>query len=125
MFRSCISAILAGVTGLGSVTQTLGQQSCRPTLAFEGVQFSPMQPPRMERKWSAVVLVDASRCAASSTGYFEIVFTRLQETGPDLEVREKFAWRSPSMIVEMDFAADEAVGRYGLDKVTPCPCMVE
>jgi hypothetical protein len=76
----------------------------------------------MERKWTALVLVDASRCAANSAGYFEIVFTRLQETGPDLEVREKFMWRPPSVIVAMDFAADEAVGRYWTDNVTPCPC---
>jgi hypothetical protein len=122
MFRSCLSAVLAGVVGLGSVPQALGEQSCRPALTFEQVQFSPMQPPRMERKWTAVVAVDASRCAANSAGYFEIAFTRLQETGPDLEVREKFTWRPPSVIVAMDFAADEAVGRYGIDEVTSCPC---
>jgi hypothetical protein len=32
---------------LGS--QALGQQACKPTLAFEEVQFSEMQPPTLER----------------------------------------------------------------------------
>jgi hypothetical protein len=40
-----------------------GQPICRPALAFKEVQFSEMQPPTLERKWSAIVSVDASRCA--------------------------------------------------------------
>jgi len=122
MFRSCLSAVLAGVVGLASVTQALGQQSCRPTLAFQEVQFSPMQPPTLERKWTAVVSVDASRCAANSAGYFEIVFSRLKEIGPEIEFRERFMWRPPSVKVSVDFWADEAVEHYWLGNVTPCPC---
>jgi hypothetical protein len=122
MFRSCLSAVLAGVVGLASVTQALGQQSCRPTLAFKQVQFSQMQPPKMERKWTAVVSVDASRCAANSAGYFEIVFSRLKEIGPEIEFRERFAWRPPAVNVSVDFWADEAVEHYWLGGVTPCPC---
>jgi hypothetical protein len=122
MFRSCLSAVLGSVVGLASVTQALGQQSCRPTLAFKQVQFSRMQPPKMERKWTALVFVDASRCAANSTGYFEIVFSRLKEIGPEIEFRERFTWRPPSVNVSVDFWADEAVEHYWLGNVTPCRC---
>jgi hypothetical protein len=68
------------------------------------------------------VSVDTSGCAANSSGYFEIVFTRLKEIGPDIEFREQFVWLAPSVKVGVDFAADEAVGRYRIDNITPCPC---
>ena len=82
MYRSCISGCIAGIVGLTGMTQAVGQQICRPALAFKEVQFSAMEPTTLERKWTAVVSVDASRCAANSEGYFEIVFSRLKETGP-------------------------------------------
>jgi hypothetical protein len=93
-----------------------------PHLAFKEVHFSKMQAPTLERKWTAVVSVDTSGCAANSSGYFEIVFTRLKEIGPDIEFREQFVWLAPSVKVGVDFAADEAVGRYRIDNITPCPC---
>jgi hypothetical protein len=104
------------------VTQAVGQQECRPSLAFKEVHISEMQPPTLERKWTAVVSVDASRCAANSQGHFEIVFSRLKEIGPEIEFRERFAWLSPSVKAEVVFWADEAVERYWLDNVAPCPC---
>ena len=122
MYRSCISWFLTGVIGLISVTQSSGQQLCRPTLAFTEAHFSEMKPPTLERKWTAVVSVDASRCGPSSEGYFEIVFTRLKEIGPEIEFRERFRWLSPLVKVEVDFAADEAVERYWIDNIVPCPC---
>ena len=75
MYRASISGLLTGVIGLTGVTQAVGQQTCRPALAFKEVQFSEMQHPTMERKWTAVVSVDASRCATTA-GSFEIVFLR-------------------------------------------------
>jgi hypothetical protein len=81
-----------------------------------------MQAPTLERKWTAVVSVDTSGCAANSAGYFEIVFTRLKEIGPDIEFREQFVWLPPSVQVGVNFAADEAVGRYRIDNITPCSC---
>ncbi len=122
MYRSCISGFLAGIIGLIGVTQAVGQQECRPALAFKEVKFSPMQPPTLEREWTAVVSVDASRCTANSKGYFEIVFTRLKEIGPEIDFREQFTWLPPSVKVRVDFAADEAVERYWIDNITPCPC---
>jgi hypothetical protein len=122
MYRACISALLAGVVGIVNATQVLGQQPCKPILAITDVQFSPMQPPTLERKWTAHVSVDASHCAANSAGYFEIVFSRLKEIGPEIEFREQFIWSPPSVLVGTDFSADEAVDRYRIDNVTACRC---
>jgi hypothetical protein len=125
MKHSCAPAILAGVIGFAGLTPTFGQPSCRPTLAFKEVAFSAMQPPTMQRKWTAVVSVDASRCAANSKGHFEIVFTRLQEFGPDTESREEFTWAAPAVNVELDFAPTEAVQHYRIGKIAPCPCAAD
>ena len=122
MYRSSISGFLVGIIGLVGVTQAVGQQACRPTLEVLDVQFSQMQPPTRKRTWTAVVSVDASHCAANSTGSFEIVFTRLKENGPELDFRERFEWQPPAVNVAVDFAADEAVQRYRIDTITPCVC---
>jgi hypothetical protein len=122
MKHSCAPAFLAGVIGLAGLTQAFGQASCRPTLAFREVAFSAMQPPTMQRKWTAVVSVDASRCAAGSNGSFEIVFTRLQEFGPDSESGEAFIWVAPEVTVSVTFAPTEAVQDYRIGRITPCTC---
>ena len=122
MSRSYASAVLAGMVGLTIATDAVGEPACRPALAFKEFHFSKMQAPTLERKWTAIVSVDTSGCAANSSGYFEIVFTWLKEIGPDIEFREKFVWLPPSVKVGVDFAADEAVGRYRIDNITPCPC---
>jgi hypothetical protein len=121
MYRLCIIALLAGGIGLISETQASGQKICKPTLAFKEVRFSEMQPPTFERKWTAVLSVDASLCTTTS-GRFEIVFSRLKENGPEIEFREQFIWRPASVTVSVDFWADEAVERYWLSDVAACPC---
>jgi len=108
--------------GLIGVTQALGQQLCRPALAIKDVQFSQMQAPTWERKWTAVVSVDASRCAVNSTGSFEIIFSRLKENGLEIEFSEKFTWSPPTVTVAVDFWADEAVERYWISNVSACAC---
>jgi hypothetical protein len=127
MYRSCISGLLAGVMGLISVPQAVGQQLCRPALAINDVKFSKMQRPTLERKWTSLVTVDASRCVANSAGYFEIVFSRSKEMGIEVEFREEFKWlgfegSAVSVKVEVNFWADEAVERYWFGDITPCPC---
>jgi len=122
MHRSCVAWFLAVSIGFIDMTQAAGQQVCRPTLAFKDVQLSEMQPPTLVRKWTATVSVDASSCAANSSGYFEIVFSRLKENGVDLEFREQFIWLPPSVKVGVVFWADEAVARYWFDNIAPCPC---
>ena len=86
-----------------------------------------MQPPTLERKWSATVSVDASNCVKNSAGYFEILFSRLKETAPEIDFRQEFMWFAfdwlpPVVRVEVDFSADEAVEGFWFDTVTPCPC---
>jgi len=121
MDRSRIFVLLAGSIAVVGAAQATGQQTCRPALAFKEVRFSPMQPPKMERKWTAVVSVDASRCATTS-GRFGIVFTRLQENGPDIDFQEQFTWKPAFVEVSVDFSAAEAVEGYWLNDVAPCPC---
>jgi hypothetical protein len=120
--RSCTSLLLAVVIGLIGVTQAVGQRLCRPALRINDVQFSPMQPPTLERTCGAVVSVDASQCAADSSGSFEIVFLGLKETAPDFEFRERFRWTPPAVKVNVTFAFDEAVQHYAIDNVSACAC---
>jgi hypothetical protein len=82
-----------------------------------------MIPPTLEREWTAVVSVDASECQTDSSGYFDIVFTRLSETAPDLEFSERFAWRLSSVEVAVNFAANEAVQQFRVENITPCVCI--
>src|SRR6266852_4536283 len=89
MDRSYVIGLLAGGIALMSVTQAIGQQTCRPALAVKQTRFPEMKPPTLERKWTAVLSVDASRCATTS-GRFEIVFSRLKEIGTEIEFREQF-----------------------------------
>ena len=118
----CAIAILTGAIGLLGGSATAGPQVCKPTLAITEVKFSGWQLPTMQRKWSAMVSVDASRCAANTAGYFEIGFLRLLENGMDSEFTEEFAWLSPAVKVEVDFWANEAVERTWINKVSACPC---
>jgi hypothetical protein len=124
-----VLAFVCATRAMGQITLgqiTLGQDvsgyTCRPTLTMSDVHFTEMQPPTLSRTWSAVASVDAAHCVANATGTFEIVFVREKETGPDLEFRERFVWRAPSVKVQVDFAADEAVQSYRIDNVTACDC---
>jgi hypothetical protein len=121
MYRLCIFWLLAGSIGLVSVTQSVAQQMCRPALAFKEVRFSKMQPPTLERKWTAVLSIDASRCATTS-GRFGIVFSRLKENGLDIDFQEQFVWKPDLVEVSVDFWADEAVAEYRLSNIVACPC---
>jgi hypothetical protein len=116
--RVGVTAALAAVR----ITPAMSGESCQPVLAITDVHFTEMQPPTLFRTWSAVVSVGALHCAAKTTGTFEIVFVREKETAPDLEFPERFVWRAPSVKVQVDFAADEAVQSYRVDHVTTCDC---
>ena len=122
MYRSCVAGILASTIGLIDVTDAVGQPECRPALAFKEVHFSEMQPPTLERKWTATVSVDISHCAGNPKGYFDIGFERLKEVGPEIKFLQRFSWHSPLVKVEVDFAADEAVQTYWIHHVAACPC---
>lgn len=123
MYRSVISVIVASALGPASIVLVNGDPLCHPKLAVINVQFSEMIPPTLERKWTAVVSVDTSGCQTDSSGYFEIAFTRLSETAPDLEFSERFAWRPPSVEVTVNFAANEAVQHFRVKNITSCICV--
>lgn len=114
--------ILAAVIAFPGVTQAAGPKLCRPSLAFKDVRFSAVEPSTLERKWTAVVSVDASRCAANASGSFDVGFLREKENAVDLEFREQFIWLTPSVKVGVDFWADEAAGHFWIDNVTACAC---
>lgn len=118
----CVAGLLAGLAALSGPTDARAESVCKPALAISDVRLSAMQPPTLQRKWTALVTVDASRCAENSRGTFEIGFSRLKENAPEVDFHERFRWQAPSVKVEFDFWADEAVERYWLDSIAPCSC---
>jgi len=116
---SSIAAFLASGIALTGATQAAAP-TCAPALAFKEVRFSPMRPPTMERTWTAVLSVDASRCATAS-GTFTILFSRQMENGPELDFEQQFTWKPGLIQVSVGFWADEAVERYWLNPVS-CAC---
>jgi hypothetical protein len=123
-YRTRMAWLLAGSIGLFGVTQAIGRPVCKPTLAFKDVRFSEMQRPTLERRWTATVTADASRCATTA-GYFEVGVSRMKESGYEIEFREQFIWSSPSVLIGIDFSADEAVETYWVDSVQACPCAAD
>jgi hypothetical protein len=117
-----VAGLLAGLAALSGPTDARAESVCKPALAISDVRLSAMQPPTLQRKWTALVTVDASRCAENSRGTFEIGFSRLKENAPEVDFHERFRWQAPSVKVEFDFWADEAVERYWLDSIAPCSC---
>jgi hypothetical protein len=113
---------LAITLALTGVTPATAQNLCRPALAINDALLSPIEPAKLQRKWSAIVTANTSECAVNSGGFFDIVFTRLSENAPDLDFRQRFVWSPFSTKVTMDFAADEAVGQYRIENITPCIC---
>ena len=59
MRRSIVCALLAGSLGLVAMAGAVGAEPCKPNLDIKDVHFSQMQPPSMERKWTALVAVDS------------------------------------------------------------------
>ena len=94
---------------------------CKPVIGFKDVRFSEVQRETMERIWSALLFVDASRCTTTS-GRFVILFSRSKENAPEDEFVEPFVWKPGSMEVSVSFWADEAVEAYWLHNVAACPC---
>jgi hypothetical protein len=121
MNRARIVGLLAAGIGFVSAAHATGPQVCRPALTVSDVTFSAMQPPSMQRTWTAIVSVDASQCATTA-GNFEIGFSRLKENGPEVDFREQFTWQPRSVNVSVDFWADEAVETYWLNTIAACPC---
>lgn len=99
--------------------QAAAQPACKPALTIREASFS--QPINLKRYWTAVVDVDASRCA-TVTGLFALGFVRLAENGPDLEFAKPFFWQPKQTKIKVEFWVDEAVHKYWISDVAACPC---
>jgi hypothetical protein len=116
--RAC-GVILTIAMTLPSVP-VIAAEVCKPVLNIVNSHLSDVTP-SMERKWTATVTADASRCATTA-GYFELGILREKEESPDLAFREEFVWSAPSVLIGLDFWRDEAVGEYWIYSIQPCPC---
>jgi hypothetical protein len=110
---------LAAALVLCVPAQAVAGMACKPALTFKEVRFSEAQ--NQLRKWTGILAVDASRCAATS-GTFEIKFVRIKEMGQDLLFSERFKWNPGLTQVSLDFWWDEAVLDYWIADVPPCGC---
>jgi len=112
-----------GVTS-ALVSSAIAGPVCRPKLSVTQAALSQMRPPSMERRWTATIAADASKCA-SKAGYFELGVLREKESSLPLEFRKQFIWIEPTSPVSIDVAADEAVDHVWIDSVQPCTCAAE
>jgi uncharacterized membrane protein YfcA len=115
-----------GRTSLPSVSSMLMSPAyagdvCRPTLSVKHATLSEMRPPAMERRWTATIAADASKCVTKA-GYFDLGILREKENSIPLEFREQFIWVEPSSPISIDVSADEAVEHAWIDKIQACPC---
>jgi hypothetical protein len=118
LIRTSLGAPLIAPAGAAPAA---GEPVCKPVLRLKDARLSPMQAPTLKREWTATVTVDAARCA-STAGYFEVGFSRMKENSMEVEFREQFIWATPSVVIRVDFSADEAVEAYWIDSVQACPC---
>jgi hypothetical protein len=119
MDRSLLAAIFAGLVIVSGVTQAIGKNACRPEVTIKNVRFSEVGS--STRVWTALLNVDASRCAASA-GRFEVKFIRLKDNAPDLPFSEWFPWSLGETEVSLSFWEDEAVLDYSIGAIAPCAC---
>src|SRR5450755_4775438 len=108
---------LAAALVLCIPAQAMAGIACKPALTFKEVRFSEAH--NHLRKWTGILSVDASHCAATS-GPFEIKFVRLKEVGPDLLCTERFEWRAGLDQVAVDVWSDEAVHLFYIGDVLSC-----
>lgn len=113
--RTLVAALVLFSQG----TQAAAQPVCKPVLTVKEASFS--EAINLRRYWTAMVHVDASRCATVS-GLFALGFVRLAENGPDLEFAESFFWQPDQTRVRVEFWVDEAVHKYWINDVATCPC---
>jgi hypothetical protein len=112
-------ALSASVLSVAWMPQCVADERCTPTLTLKSARTSEVQD--LQRTWTALVTADASRCATTS-GTFEIQFTRLKEIAPDLRFTEQFRWRAGEGEVSLDFWWDEWPQDFQVASIAACPC---
>src|SRR6516164_1036967 len=110
--------LAANLVAFGAMQAAAGGL-CKPALSLRDVRIS--EPRNSQRTWSGVLVVDASPCSTTS-GAFEIEFTRLKETAPDLRFSERFTWASGRSEVSIDMWWDEWFEDYRIAHIATCPC---
>jgi hypothetical protein len=119
MGRALYSIALGGSMSLLNATSNLAQELCKPALGISDARISEVR--NLQRTWSAMLAADASSCSTMS-GQFEIEFTRLKESAPDLQFIERFTWAQGQSNISLDIWWDEWLESYRLGHVAPCPC---
>jgi hypothetical protein len=110
---------LAGSVVVFTATPNAAQQMCTPALTVTKASISEAR--NRLRTWTGVLTVDASPCSSTS-GKFEVEFTRLKENAPDLRFVERFTWASGQTKVSLEIWWDEWVQDYRVSRIAPCPC---
>jgi len=113
------SILLAGSLVMFGARQAVAGELCKPVLSLRDVRIS--EPRNLQRAWSGLLVADTSLCSTTS-GPFEIEFTRLKETAPDLRFAERFTWTSGRSEVSIDIWWDEWVEDYRIVHIAACPC---
>jgi len=108
-----VSLVLLGVT------PAVAGKLCKPVLSLRDARVSEAR--EMYRTWTGILTADASRCSTAS-GQFDVQFTRLKETAPDLQFMERFTWVSGQSEVSLDFWWDEWLEDNRIISIAPCPC---
>ena len=119
MCRSHPSILLAASLALLSATQAVAGGLCKPILSLRDVRISESR--EMHRMWTGVLVTDASRCSTTS-GQFDVEFTRLKEIAPDLQFTERFTWVLGQSQLSLDFWWDEWLQDPRIISIAPCPC---
>jgi hypothetical protein len=115
------ASLLATAMAVSGTSLAAAGPVCKPQLTVKDIRFSEVQRETQERRWTATVSADASRCATTA-GYFELGVLRQKENGVELQFREQFVWSAPTVLIGIDFWADEAMEDYWIDSIQTCPC---
>jgi hypothetical protein len=113
-----VFGLIAGMLSLNA-PQSLAQEMCKPALTIKEARISEVR--NLQRTWTGVLAVDATRCATTS-GAFEVAFTRLKEFGPDTQFIERFVWSDGQTEAALDIWWDEWLQDARIVDVASCPC---
>lgn len=119
MYLSHRSILLAAGLVLLSATQPVAGNLCKPVLSLRDARISEAH--EMHRTWTGVLVTDSSPCSTTS-GQFDVQFTRLKEVAPDLQFMERFTWVPGQSKLSLDFWWDEWLEDSRIISIVPCPC---
>ena len=113
------SILLAASLALLGATQAVAGKLCKPVLSLRDARISEAH--EMHRTWTGVLVTDSSPCSTTS-GQFDVQFTRLKEVAPDLQFMERFTWVPGQSKLSLDFWWEEWLEDSRIISIVPCPC---